>query len=51
MTCGISQLDEHHWEARRQLAQAVSEWSQAATTRHSYCPMLSLVDYEAAHAA
>jgi len=53
-TLQLELLDEHHWENRRQLAQAIFEWIEAwynPKRRHSYCQMLSPVDYEAAHAA
>jgi len=53
-TLQLELLDEHHWESRQQLAQASFEWIEAwynPTRRHSYCQMLSPVDYEAAHAA
>ena len=52
-TLQLELLDEHHWESRRQLAQAIFEWIEAwynPRRRHSYCQMLSPVDYEAAHA-
>ena len=42
-------LDEHHWTTRRQLAQAIFEWLECwynPKRRHSYCQMLSPVDYE-----
>jgi putative transposase len=53
-TLQLELLDEHHWENRQQLAQAIFEWIEAwynPMRRHSYCQMLSPVDYEAAHAA
>jgi len=53
-TLQLELLDEHRWETRRQLAQAIFEWIEAwynPRRRHSYCQMLSPVDYEAAHAA
>jgi putative transposase len=53
-TLQLELLDEHHWENRQQLALAVFEWIEAwynPKRRHSYCNMLSPVDYEAAHAA
>jgi transposase InsO family protein len=53
-TLQLELLDEHHWENRHQLAQAIFEWIEAwynPRRRHSYCQMLSPVDYEAAHAA
>ena len=53
-TLQLELLDEHHWESRQQLALAIFEWIEAwynPKRRHSYCNMLSPVDYEAAHAA
>ena len=53
-TLQLELLDEHHWESRHQLAQAIFEWIEAwfnPRRRHSYCQMLSPVDHEAAHAA
>lgn len=53
-TLQLELLDEHHWETRRQLAQAIFEWIEAwynPRRRHSYCQILSPVDYAAAHAA
>jgi len=53
-TLQLELLDERQWENRRQLAQAIFEWIEAwynPRRRHSYCHMLSPVDYEAAHAA
>jgi len=53
-TLQLELLDEHHWESRQQLALAIFEWIEAwynPKRRHSYCKMLSPVDYEAAHAA
>ena len=53
-TLQLELLDEHRWESRQQLAQAIFEWIEAwynPRRRHSYCQMLSPVDYEAAHAA
>ena len=47
-------LDQHRWETRRQLAQAIFEWIEAwynPSRRHSFCAMLSPVDFEAAYAA
>ena len=52
-TLQLELLDEHHWESRHQLAQAIFEWIEAwynPRRRHSYCKMLSPVDYEAVHA-
>ena len=53
-TLQLELLDEHRWESRQQLALAIFEWIEAwynPKRRHSYCNMLSPVDYEAAHAA
>ena len=53
-TLQLELLDEHRWESRQQLAQAIFEWIEAwynPRRRHSYCQMLSPVDYEAANAA
>jgi hypothetical protein len=39
-------LDEHRWDARQQLALAISEWIEAwydPLGRRSYCAMLSLM--------
>jgi len=53
-TLQLELLDEHRWESRHQLALAIFEWIEAwynPKRRHSYCNMLSPVDYEAAYAA
>ena len=53
-TLQLELLDEYHWQSRQHLAQAIFEWIEAwynPRRRHSYCQMLSPVDYEAAHAA
>ena len=45
-------LDEHHWNTRRQLAQAIFEWIECwynASRRHSSIQMLSPIDYETRH--
>ena len=50
-TLQLELLDEHQWSTRQQLALAVFEWIEAwynPRRRHSYCKMLSPVDYEAA---
>ena len=47
-------LDEHRWATRQQLALAIFDWIETwynPKRRHSYCQMLSPVDYETAHAA
>jgi putative transposase len=43
-TLQLELLDEHHWESRQQLAQAIFEWIEVwynPRRRHSYCQMLS----------
>jgi len=53
-TLQLELFDEHRWESRQHLALAIFEWIEAwynPKRRHSYCDMLSPVDYEAAHAA
>ena len=53
-TLQLELLDEHEWTSRQHLALAIFEWIEAwynPKRRHSYCDMLSPVDYEAAHAA
>lgn len=47
-------LDEHRWETRDQLANAIFDWIETwynPRRRHSYCKMLSPIDYETATAA
>ncbi len=47
-------FDQHLWDTRRQLASAVFEWLEGwynPSRRHSYCKMLSPVDFEAAYHA
>jgi putative transposase len=47
-------LDEHHWHSREHLALAIFDWIEAwynPRRRHSYCNMLSPIDYETADAA
>jgi putative transposase len=47
-------LDEHHWHSREQLALAIFDWIEAwynPRRRHSYCNMLSPIDYETVTAA
>jgi putative transposase len=42
-------LDQQHWSSRRELAQAIFEWIECwynPKRRHSYCEMLSPVDFE-----
>jgi putative transposase len=53
-TLQLELLDEHRWETREQLALAIFEWIEAwynPRRRHSYCDMLSPVDYEDARRA
>jgi putative transposase len=53
-TLQLELLDERRWSTRQQLALAIFDWVEAwynPRRRHSYCKMLSPVDYEAAHAA
>ena len=47
-------LDEHRWDTRDQLANAIFDWIECwynPRRRHSYCEMLSPIDYETATAA
>ena len=47
-------LDEHRWDTRDQLANAIFDWIECwynPRRRHSYCRMLSPIDYETATAA
>ncbi len=51
-TLQLELLDEHHWRTRTELAQAIFEWLECwynPSRRHSYCGMLSTVDYERTH--
>jgi putative transposase len=51
-TMQIELLDEQRWDTRKQLALAMFDWIEAwynPSRRHSYCGMLSPVDYERAH--
>jgi putative transposase len=53
-TLQLELLDEHRWSTREQLALAIFDWIEAwynPRRRHSYCKMLSPIDYETAHAA
>ena len=53
-TLQLELLDEHHWHSREQLALAIFDWIEAwynPRRRHSYCNMLSPIDYETATAA
>jgi putative transposase len=47
-------LDQHRWDDRDQLARAIFDWIETwynPRRRHSYCQMLSPIDYETATAA
>jgi len=51
-TLQLELLDEYRWTSRRQLASAIFDWIEAwynPRRRHSYCSMLSPVDYETRH--
>jgi putative transposase len=53
-TLQLELLDEHHWHSRDQLALAIFDWIEAwynPRRRHSYCDMLSPIDYETPNAA
>ena len=52
-TLQLELLDEHHWDTRDQLANAIFDWIETwyNPRRHSYCNMLSPIDYETATAA
>ena len=53
-TLQLELLDEHHWRTREELALAIFDWIEAwynPRRRHSYCNMLSPIDYETATAA
>jgi len=53
-TLQLELLDEQAWTDRHQLALAVFDWIEAwynPRRQHSYCRMLSPIDYETAHAA
>jgi putative transposase len=48
-TLQLELLDQHRWESRKQLASGIFDWIEAwynPRRRHSYCKMLSPVDYE-----
>ena len=50
-TLQLELLDQHHWTTRHQLAAAIFEWIECwynPRRRHSYCDMLSPIDYETA---
>jgi putative transposase len=53
-TLQLELLDEHRWATRDQLANAIFDWIEAwynPRRRHSYCRMLSPIDYETTTAA
>ena len=53
-TLQLELLDEHHWHTRDELALAIFDWIETwynPRRRHSYCQMLSPIDYETETAA
>ena len=53
-TLKLELLAEHHGTSREHRALAIFDWIETwynPKRRHSYCGMLSPVDYEAAHSA
>jgi putative transposase len=53
-TLQLELLDEHDWHTRDELALAIFDWIEAwynPRRRHSYCDMLSPIDYETKTAA
>ena len=53
-TLQLELLDEHRWTDRKRLALAIFDWIETwynPRRRHSYCKMLSPIDYEAEYAA
>jgi putative transposase len=53
-TLQLELLDEHHWDTRDHLANAIFDWIECwynPRRRHSYVGMLSPIDYETANAA
>jgi putative transposase len=53
-TLQLELLDQHRWASRQQLALAIFDWIETwynPHRRHSYCQMLSPIDYETANAA
>ena len=53
-TLQLELLDEHRWLTRQQLALAIFDWIETwynPRRRHTYCRMLSPIDYENATAA
>jgi len=53
-TLQLELLDEHRWDTRQQLALAIFDWIETwynPRRRHSYCRMLSPIDYENTTAA
>ena len=53
-TLQLELLDEYRWSSREQLALAIFDWIEAwynPCRRHSYCSMLSPIDYETTNAA
>src|SRR4051794_36539271 len=48
----VELLDEHRWDTRDQLANAIFDWIEIwynPRRRHGYCNMLSPIDYETAN--
>jgi putative transposase len=48
-TLQLELLDQHHWTSRQHLALAIFDWIETwynPRRRHSYCNMLSPIDYE-----
>jgi putative transposase len=53
-TLQLELLDEHHWHSRQHLANAIFDWIETwynPRRRHSYCGMLSPIDYETTNAS
>ncbi len=53
-TLQLELLDQHRWATRAELASAIFDWIEGwynPRRRHSYCNMLSPIDYETANAA
>ena len=53
-TLQLELLDRRQWSSREELASAIFEWIECfynPQRRHSYCGMLSPIDYETTHAA
>jgi putative transposase len=51
-TLQLELLDEHRWTGRQHLALAIFDWIESwynPRRRHSYCKMLSPIDFESRH--